>query len=183
MIQVGGDRHPCLPRRPARVARSPRRRAVLAGTGRDATHRRAGLLAPLFFAAALLAQTGTLLEQADAAFREGNFEQAAALARRVLARDAGAVHAHMILGVVAAQKNDWEVSNKHFQAVVRLDPANPYGYFYLGQAALYQQQWERLLLSLLGFVLARLAVTRLTRPFGKPSNLQTREASHAPEPR
>src|SRR5262249_46013565 len=54
----------------------------------------------------------------------------------------GAVHAHMILGVIAAQKSDWDVSNKHFQAVVRLQPSNPYGYFYLGQAKLYQQKWE-----------------------------------------
>jgi tetratricopeptide (TPR) repeat protein len=63
------------------------------------------------------------------------------LARRALARDPKAVHAHMILGVIAAQKKDWAVSNKHFQTVVRLEPSNPYGYFYLGQAKLYQQQW------------------------------------------
>ena len=48
----------------------------------------------------------------------------------------------MILGAIAAQKNDWETSNRHFEAVVKLDPSNPYGYFYLGQEKLYQRQWD-----------------------------------------
>lgn len=100
------------------------------------------VLASLCLAACLLAQAQDLLEQADAAFRGGDFDRAAALARRVLARDARSLHAHMIVGVIAAQKNDWKVANEHFQTVVRLEPANPYGYFYLGQAKLYEQQWE-----------------------------------------
>jgi tetratricopeptide (TPR) repeat protein len=49
----------------------------------------------------------------------------------------------MILGVIAAQKQQWQASNAHFESVVRLEPANPFGYFYLGQAQLFQQQWER----------------------------------------
>ncbi len=41
-------------------------------------------------------------------------------------------------------------------------------------------QWERLLVCLLGFVMARLVVMWLTRPSRKnPTNI-TREASHAP---
>jgi tetratricopeptide (TPR) repeat protein len=87
-------------------------------------------------------QTGALLEKADAAFRAGDLEQAQSLAQKVLGQDPGAVHAHMILGVIAAQKKQWQASNRHFQAVIRLEPSNPYGYFYLGQANLYQQQWE-----------------------------------------
>ena len=39
--------------------------------------------------------------------------------------------------------------------------------------------WEGLLVCLLGFVIARLIVTRLTRTTRKPTNL-TQEASHAP---
>jgi len=39
--------------------------------------------------------------------------------------------------------------------------------------------WERLLLCLLGFVIARLIVTRLTRVAKKPTHL-AQEASHAP---
>ena len=39
--------------------------------------------------------------------------------------------------------------------------------------------WERLLLCLLGFVIARLIVTRLTREPKKPTHL-AQEASHAP---
>ena len=42
------------------------------------------------------------------------------------------------------------------------------------------QQWQRLLPCLHGFVLARLAVTRLTRLPGKPTTRQAREARHAP---
>src|SRR5205823_1696689 len=94
-------------------------------------------------AACLLAQTGNLLERADEAFREGNLDRASTLARQALARDPGAVYGHMILGVIAAQKNQWDVSNRHFEAVVRLEPSNPHGYFYLGQAKLYEQQWDK----------------------------------------
>lgn len=95
----------------------------------------------LFVAACLFAQTEALLERADQAFREGNLGRAETLARQAVAADPNALHGHMILGVIAAQRNQWDVSNKHFLAVVRLDPSNPFGYFYLGQAKLYQQQW------------------------------------------
>ena len=100
------------------------------------------LILGLCMAGILAAQQLSLLEQADEAFRQGEFDRAAVLAQRVLARDPAAVHGHMILGVIAAQKKQWDTSNRHFQAVVKLAPSNPYGYFYLGQAKLYQQQWE-----------------------------------------
>jgi tetratricopeptide (TPR) repeat protein len=87
-------------------------------------------------------QADATLEQADAAFRAGDFPKAAALARRVLAQDSTAVHAHLILGVIAAQSSDWAASNRHFAQVVRFQPTNPHGYFYLGQAKLYQKQWQ-----------------------------------------
>jgi tetratricopeptide (TPR) repeat protein len=98
------------------------------------------LLVPVTWAV-LLAQTDALVEQADSAFREGDFNRSAVLARRALTRNPNAVHAHMILGIIAAQNKQWSTSNRHFAAVVRLEPSNPYGYFYLGQAKLYQQQW------------------------------------------
>lgn len=41
-------------------------------------------------------------------------------------------------------------------------------------------QWQRLLLCLLGFVLARPLVTRLTRPSGTNLTESTPEAHHAP---
>src|SRR5436189_1094386 len=94
-------------------------------------------------AACLLAQAESVLERADEAFRQGNSDRAATLARQALARDPNAVHGHMILGIIAAQRNQWETSNRHFEAVVRLEPTNPYGYFYLGQARLYQRQWDK----------------------------------------
>ncbi len=102
----------------------------------------AAALTTLCLAASLWAQAGGLLEQADAAFRNGDLERAATLARRVVAADPNAVPAYMILGVIAAQRNQWDASSKHFQTVIRLAPSDPYGYFYLGQAKLYQQQWE-----------------------------------------
>ena len=40
--------------------------------------------------------------------------------------------------------------------------------------------WERLLACLLGFVIARFIVTRLTRPPVEHHNSQAREAGHAP---
>jgi tetratricopeptide (TPR) repeat protein len=100
------------------------------------------LVLAVCIAASLAAQSPNWLEQADAEFRQGDFDRAGVLAQRALARDPSAVHGHMILGVIAAQKKQWAASNRHFLAVVRLDPSNPYGYFYLGQAKLYQQQWN-----------------------------------------
>lgn len=43
--------------------------------------------------------------------------------------------------------------------------------------------WERLLVCLLGFFIARLAVTRLTRPPVDRHNARAEEAKHATEPR
>ena len=102
---------------------------------------RMAALLVLSLSAILCAQTDALLEQADTAFREGDLNRSVALARRALAQNPNAVHAHMILGIVAAQKKEWTTSNRHFGAIVRLEPSNPYGYFYLGQAKLNQQQW------------------------------------------
>jgi len=101
------------------------------------------LLLATCLAVGLFGQTGGVLEQADEAFRQGNLDRAASLARQALARDPGAVYGHMILGVIAAQNHQWDASKRHFEAVVRLEPANPYGYFYLGQERLFQQQWEK----------------------------------------
>ena len=101
-----------------------------------------GVAVSAMVAVALLAQTGNLLERADEAFRKGDVETAKTLARQVVAREPGAIHGHMILGVIAARGNQWAISSEHFQTIIRLDPANPYGYFYLGQAKLYQRQWE-----------------------------------------
>jgi tetratricopeptide (TPR) repeat protein len=99
-------------------------------------------LVALLVASRLFGQEESLLEQADLAFRNGDLVRSEALAQRVLARNPRAVHAHMILGVLAAQKKEWNVSDKHFQAVVKLEPSNPFGHFYLGQSRLYQQQWD-----------------------------------------
>ncbi len=100
-------------------------------------------LAVLWTAATLWAQAGGVIEQADAAFRAGDVTQAAALARKALAQDARSVHALMILGVIAAQTNQWKDADARFQSVIQLAPENPYGYFYLGQSALYQQRWKQ----------------------------------------
>jgi len=99
-------------------------------------------LLALSIAASLAAQTPGLLEKADEAFRQGDLEQAGTLARRAIEADPGAIQGHMILGVIAAQKGQWNTSESYFGTVVKLDPGNPYGYFYLGQAKLYQKQWD-----------------------------------------
>ena len=49
------------------------------------------------------------------------------------------------------------------------------GFYLVGRG-----HWERLLGCLLGFVMARLVVTWLTRPSGENQNRATQEASHAP---
>ena len=91
----------------------------------------------------LFQQPGALADRAEEAFRSGDLDTAQSLARQVLAKEPNSVQAHMILGVVAAQQQKWEAANLHFGAVVRLAPSAPHGYFYLGQANLYQHNWAK----------------------------------------
>ena len=49
------------------------------------------------------------------------------------------------------------------------------GFYFVGRG-----QWQRLLLCLIGFVMGRLIVMRLTRTAGDESNRPKREASRAP---
>ena len=49
------------------------------------------------------------------------------------------------------------------------------GFYFIGRG-----HWERLVVCLLGFVLARLVVTWLTRPSGENQTRPAQEASHAP---
>ena len=49
------------------------------------------------------------------------------------------------------------------------------GFYFVGRG-----QWQRLLLCLIGFVMGRLIVMRLTRTAGAESNRPKREASRAP---
>lgn len=48
----------------------------------------------------------------------------------------------MILGVIAARRGEWQEVIPRFRTVIRLAPTNPHGYFYLGQAYLYQRRWQ-----------------------------------------
>ena len=49
------------------------------------------------------------------------------------------------------------------------------GFYFVGRG-----DWERLVTCLLGFIIARFIVTRLTRTPIKPSHSPAKEASHAP---
>jgi len=49
------------------------------------------------------------------------------------------------------------------------------GFYFVGRG-----HWERLVVCLCGFVVARLVVTWLTRPSGENKDRTTQEASHAP---
>lgn len=89
----------------------------------------------------VFAQTPNLVEQADAAFRAGNRVEAERLARLAVSRYPQAAHAHLILGIVAAQEERWPQAKLHFTTVIRLTPNDPNGHFYLGQAELYQKNW------------------------------------------
>src|SRR5262249_37177578 len=99
------------------------------------------LLIAALTAACLLGQT--VLEQADEAFRQGNFDRAATLARLAVAQNSQTPPGPMIPGVLPPPKNPSVSRPRPFETVVRLEPSNPYGYFYLGQAKLFQQQWEK----------------------------------------
>ena len=100
-------------------------------------------LVGLLFVCGLQAQSGSTLQLAETAFRGGDYERAATLARRVLLNDSNSFGAHIILGVISAQRSLWTEAERHFEEVVDLAPSNPHGHFYLGQAHLYQGRWKQ----------------------------------------
>src|SRR5579863_2086562 len=93
--------------------------------------------------AASLAGAQEPIQEAETAFRSGDVKRAAALAQDVLANDPNSVQAHLLLGIIASQNVAWVSAIRNFEAVIRLAPSNPHGYFYLGQAYLYQQKWDQ----------------------------------------
>jgi Flp pilus assembly protein TadD len=90
----------------------------------------------------LYGQTSSLIDQAQAAFRAGDLDRAAGIAQRAITQNPGSANAHLILGIIAGQRQQWDAAAVHLQTVVRLSPTNPHGYFYLGQAQLYQRKWS-----------------------------------------
>jgi len=93
--------------------------------------------------AASVARGQEPMQEAEAAFRSGDVKRAATLARDVLANNPNSVEAHMLLGIIASQNATWVSAIQNFEAMIRLTPSNPQGYFYLGQAYLYQQKWDQ----------------------------------------
>jgi len=93
--------------------------------------------------AAWLSPPQDSIQDAEAAFRSGDLNRAGILAKRVLVADPSSVPARIVLGAIASQNGDWAAATQNFEAVVRLSPSNPQGYFYLGQVNLYQQKWAQ----------------------------------------
>lgn len=100
------------------------------------------VIASLFLAVGL-AYGQDLVQQAARAFRSGDFDQADALARSALIENPSSTRARLILGIIAAQRNQWDTATQCFKALIRLIPSDPQAYFYMGQAYLYQRKWDQ----------------------------------------
>ncbi|MBZ5561864.1 MAG: tetratricopeptide repeat protein [Acidobacteriia bacterium] len=98
---------------------------------------------PLLLLAIGLGFGQDLTHQAESAFRSGDFDRAVALARKAQAEDPSSTQAYLILGIVAARRNQWDAATRSFKALIQLVPSDPQAYFYLGQACLYQQKWDQ----------------------------------------
>jgi tetratricopeptide (TPR) repeat protein len=90
---------------------------------------------------AWLAPLQDSIQDAEAAFRSGDLNRAAILAKRVLTADPSSASAHFLLGTIASQNSDWAVATENFEAMVRLSPSDPRGYFHLGEVNIFQQKW------------------------------------------
>jgi tetratricopeptide (TPR) repeat protein len=99
--------------------------------------------AALVFSSAPRLRAQNLVGQAEEAYRSGDPDRAAALARKALAANPASVQANLIAGLVAARRSQWAEASRYFLAVRRIEPANPFSYFYLGQASLYRGDWEK----------------------------------------
>jgi len=98
---------------------------------------------PLVLLAVGLASCQDLTHQAESAFRSGEVDRAVALARKALAENPSSTQAYLILGIVAARRNEWDSATRSFKSLIQLAPSDPQPYFYLGQGYLYQQKWDQ----------------------------------------
>ena len=97
----------------------------------------------LFLSVAAPSQDRDTLREAQAAFRAGDHDLASVLARKVLRTNQSSVNARMILGLVAAARNQWVEAKAELEKVTDVAPHDPNAYFYLGQVCLYLKQWPQ----------------------------------------
>jgi tetratricopeptide (TPR) repeat protein len=97
----------------------------------------------LFLPVAAPAQNRDFLQEAQVAFRAGDHDLASVLARKVLQTNQSSVNARMILGLVAAARNQWVEAKAELEKVTSLAPNDPNAHFYLGQIHLYMKQWPQ----------------------------------------
>ncbi len=97
----------------------------------------------LFLSVAASSQDRDTLREAQAAFRAGDHDLASVLARKVLRSNQSSVNARMILGLVAAARNQWVEAKTELEKVTAAAPHDPNAYFYLGQVHLYLKQWPQ----------------------------------------
>ena len=85
-------------------------------------------------------------EPAETALDQGRFEEAAALARRVLQHDAADSAAHVVLARALIGQNDAGGALRELSAALRYDPKNVDALYYLNKlgAVLAQQEFARL---------------------------------------
>ena len=98
------------------------------------------LLVPVLAAPAQRSPTD-LVRQADKAYRSGDPDRAATLFRQVLEQDPSFLPAHMLLGIISAQRNQWDEAITHLEAVVGAEPSNAHAHFLLGTAYRSKGKW------------------------------------------
>lgn len=63
---------------------------------------------------------------------EANLDEARELLQNVLLESADDPHAHFCLGIIALHRNQLDEARPHFDAVTRIDPSDPSGWYHLG---------------------------------------------------
>ncbi len=63
---------------------------------------------------------------------DANLDEARGILRSVLVEAADDPHAHFCLGIIALHRNELDEARPHFEAVTRIDPSDPSGWYHLG---------------------------------------------------
>jgi Flp pilus assembly protein TadD len=63
---------------------------------------------------------------------DANLNEARGILRDVIVEVADDPHAHFCLGIIALHRNELDEARPHFEAVTRIDPSDPSGWYHLG---------------------------------------------------
>ena len=84
----------------------------------------------------------TLFQQAVVCFQQGQLEQAEKLAKRILNLNPAHADANLMLGIIAGQRGEYDLSGQLINRAIKTNPREPMYYDNLGLVLYKQVNWK-----------------------------------------